>query len=156
MKFKLYLYLALTCIYAVGILYLSVTHDPAKYLAPMVSEYLRFIIPLKGSAFDFIYYLSIAICENLDKFGHFLFYFGLGLLLYLTLRSSSCVFLERYIYLAAIGIGLLYGAFIEVIQSFLPWRTASILDLIANGLGVAAMQLLIISLRAMKARLTNF
>jgi VanZ family protein len=131
-------YLALTCIYASIVFILSITSDPSKHLAPIYLIYLtKFISPLKGTALEFIYNAGIAIYTHFDKFGHFLFYAGIGLLLYLTLRSSGKTILEKYVYLFSLGIGMLYGTFIELLQAFLPWRSASLLDLTANFLGIS-------------------
>lgn len=43
---------------------------------------------------------------------------------------------RRRTLLAVAGALLLYGAFIEAVQSQLPWRTAEWADLLADGIGV--------------------
>jgi len=63
---------------------------------------------------------------------HFLLYTPLGFLLSLPNMFSSC-FLNVVVPLA---FGSLYGASMEVLQSFAPGRTASLYDAAANVLGV--------------------
>lgn len=141
-KFKVYL--SLTSIYLIAIFYLSIARDPSEHLAPVYLHYLiRFIFPLRGTSLDFAYYPAMFIYFNLDKFGHFILYAVLGLLLFLTLRNSR---LKRHACIFAIGFGLMYGALMEYFQAFLTWRTSSYLDLAANALGLVVMQFIIVSL----------
>jgi len=71
-----------------------------------------------------------------DKINHFLAYFILAVLVNLTLiyqRKSRFLFQKAPI--VTIIIGLLYGAFDELHQIFVPGRFAETLDWMADGLG---------------------
>lgn len=59
-----------------------------------------------------------------------------GILAYLVLRCFSVVNLKAYS--ASFIIAVLFGAFNEFLQSFVPFRTVSLMDIILNGIGVAA------------------
>jgi VanZ family protein len=67
-----------------------------------------------------------------DKLIHFLLYTPLGFLLSLPKVFSSC-FLN---FVVPLAFGSLYGASMEVLQSFAPGRTASLYDAAANVLGI--------------------
>ncbi|GHB57084.1 teicoplanin resistance protein VanZ [Psychrosphaera saromensis] len=65
--------------------------------------------------------------EHADKIAHFLIFFSLTLLLDLSFKLSVNKIL---LILSA------YGVTIEVLQSFLPYRSASLGDILADILGV--------------------
>jgi VanZ family protein len=69
---------------------------------------------------------------NLDKAIHSLLYIPLGFLLSLPKISSRFV-LKFFI---PLGFGALYGGILELLQSFVPGRTSSWGDEIANIVGV--------------------
>ena len=69
---------------------------------------------------------------NLDKAIHILLYIPLGFLLSL-LKIFSGFFLNFFL---TLGFGSLYGAILELLQHFVPGRTPSWGDEIANVLGV--------------------
>lgn len=64
-----------------------------------------------------------------DKFMHFFAYAILTLWLYLLFSSKN-------IFLKSILILFIYGLFIELLQDFIPNRHFSIMDIIANSLGI--------------------
>ncbi len=66
-----------------------------------------------------------------DKLGHFAAYGALALLGWLAFAEEI---VRRRVMIALV----LYGAVLEGLQSFIPGRFFSIGDMIANGLGVAA------------------
>lgn len=68
-----------------------------------------------------------------DKVIHFLFYVPLGILLRPPKTSSSLSLALTF----RLGVGTLYGFFMELLQAAVPGRTASLYDGIANFLGVA-------------------
>jgi VanZ family protein len=65
--------------------------------------------------------------EHADKIAHFLIFFSLTLLLDLSFKLSVN---KSLLILSA------YGVTIEVLQSFLPYRSASLGDILADILGV--------------------
>ncbi len=64
---------------------------------------------------------------HLDKVGHLVSFFGLTLLSFLAFRPKW--------YLVAVSLGA-YALLIELIQSTLPYRSASTADFVADMLGV--------------------
>lgn len=71
-----------------------------------------------------------------DKVGHIVAFLYLAFLLDFSFPESRFDILKVILLLA-------YGLLIEVIQYFLPYRTSSFLDLLADGVGVALYFLLI-------------
>lgn len=71
--------------------------------------------------------------QHADKVGHFVIFFSLALLLDLAFQFSVK---KSLIILSA------YGVLIEFMQSFLPYREASLGDVIADVFGVAVYLLL--------------
>lgn len=69
---------------------------------------------------------------NGDKLIHLLIYLPLGFLLSLPKISSRAVFN----FLIPFGFGSIYGALLEVLQSFVPGRSSSWLDELANMAGI--------------------
>lgn len=66
--------------------------------------------------------------NNLDKLWHVSAFFGYALLLSLaTLRSF---------WHWQAPVLLFYGALIEILQAFVPWRSFSLADLLADGCGI--------------------
>jgi VanZ family protein len=65
-----------------------------------------------------------------DKANHFLAFYVLALLIDFSFPKTN-LGISKVIAL------LTYGILIEVIQSFIPNRTASLLDLVADGIGIA-------------------
>jgi VanZ family protein len=78
----------------------------------------------------FIFVLSViprgVEVGNSDKFSHFLAFFVFAVLLKVSYRTS---------FLKTIILSLLFGAFIEFVQFFLPYRSCELLDLVADGVG---------------------
>jgi len=68
-----------------------------------------------------------------DKIYHILLYMGFGIALRLTLNSSA----------KALLIGTGFGVFDEIHQMFVPNRTASLYDLVADVVGLMLAQILI-------------
>jgi VanZ family protein len=72
-----------------------------------------------------------------DKFMHFGAYFGLGVLLNLSLifqNKFPKMKVQNNLY--TIGIGSLYGIFDEVHQSFIPGRSMEFMDFVADFFGL--------------------
>jgi len=84
---------------------------------------------------------SIAIS---DKFKHFGAFFGLSILLALTLHyQNKFLLLKKYFLAAALIITSLYGILDEIHQSFIPGRYNEFLDWVADSLGAIAGILLV-------------
>lgn len=77
---------------------------------------------------------------HLDKFVHFVFYFGFAVLAGLACREQRIMAVSRTNeYLKVFLAALLFGTFIEVLQLTLTtWRSGDILDVVANSAGALA------------------
>jgi len=73
-----------------------------------------------------------------DKVTHFVLYFIFG---WLLRRAFAGAGVEKA-GVAAFGVAFVYGVFIEVCQNFVPGRSASALDVVADGAGALLAQLL--------------
>ncbi|WP_306353438.1 VanZ family protein [Flavobacterium sp. '19STA2R22 D10 B1'] len=74
--------------------------------------------------------------ENVDKYVHFIFYFGFTMLWYLGLSTKFNTVKKEKIAAIALGIAVVYGIMIEVIQGmFTVSRNADVYDAIANTCG---------------------
>jgi hypothetical protein len=83
----------------------------------------------------------IAIDTNLgDKFNHFLAFFTLSLLL----NRSSSSYHARVRNMLSL---LFFGILIEFVQHYLPHRESSILDILADLVGILSFQFLLSSYR---------
>ena len=68
--------------------------------------------------------------ELSDKVSHFLAFYVLALLVDYSFPRTN-------LGIAKLGWLIAYGMLIEVVQSFIPNRTASLIDLAADGMGIA-------------------
>ncbi|GAB4488508.1 MAG: hypothetical protein OHK006_19020 [Thermodesulfovibrionales bacterium] len=73
-----------------------------------------------------------SLAENQDKAGHFVMY-GAGAVLFL--RSFSGRLSPLRAQTAAVLAAALYGCVMEFLQSFIPFRQASLADLLSNAAG---------------------
>ena len=74
-----------------------------------------------------------------DKIKHFSAFFGLSVLLSLTLIYQNKILLfKKYFLAAALVISSIYGLLDEIHQSFVPGRNSEFLDWVADSLGAAA------------------
>jgi len=146
-RFKLYLYLSM--LYALFIFYLSSKSsfgDPMAIFNLLNFESLKNAIQLiEQSNLKYLLYPIYFFYLYPDKVEHIFLYAGFGYLLYYTLRNSTNNTFKNYAFLFAVIIGAIYGASDEFHQSFVPGRTESFLDLLADIIGVALAQVLIFS-----------
>ena len=80
---------------------------------------------------------AVQIVPQQDKLYHFVEYLVLATLIVLALsRTGRWVPVERF--LLTVSLSALYGLLLEAMQAFVPGRTASALDAVANTLGAIA------------------
>ena len=96
------------------------------------------LVPVKGA-------LAVNIWDKAQHTGAYLL---LGLLA-ASANRSFCLTPHTATYLA------LYGVLIEVIQGCLPWRSFSLLDMVANAFGISLAALITIAFVKRKPRLIN-
>ena len=78
--------------------------------------------------------------RNSDKIWHVLEYFGFGLLVARAARATLRLTLPLAAAMCALSIGIVVGAGEEYLQSFVPGRISSALDLLADTGGLALAQ----------------
>jgi len=110
-------------------------------MRPSVTAIVLLRITLAGSLLGIIALATAELTHPLltsvnDKVGHIVAFLYLAFLLDFSFPESRFDILKVILLLA-------YGLLIEVIQYFLPYRTSSFLDLLADGVGVALYFLLI-------------
>jgi VanZ family protein len=141
MKNRFKLFLSLTILYAMLIFYLSSKSNLGDPRALLDMDILRSIIHyFEGSDLKFLLYPLGLFYQYPDKTVHMIEYAVFGFLLYLTLKNSPYPSFRDHAMLFAIAIGIMYGISDEFHQSFVPGRTASILDLVADAMGVTLAQ----------------
>ena len=82
------------------------------------------------------------IFPNADKLVHVFEYGTLGFLLVRAIRASQVVPLPLASALIAVALGICVGASDEFVQAFVPNRTSSVNDLIADATGLLFAQVL--------------
>ena len=150
---KFHIFVTITCIYAVFLFYLSSLSTTPEPPAP--SFLYEFARQLEAWGLQFLLYPLYYAYQYPDKFVHMLLYLGFGLLLNLTLKSAKNSRISKYAAPLAILIGTIYAITDEFHQSFVPYRTASTLDLYADFLGLLLAQLLLIFYSGIK-RAVNY
>jgi VanZ family protein len=101
-----------------------------------ISRTRKFFILFVGwmvflTVFSLIPRVGVDVGERGDKVAHFIAYFITAFLSYLVFRTR---FRSADIYAVLFAFG--YGAVIELVQVFVPYRVGSFLDLVANFSGV--------------------
>ena len=92
---------------------------------------LLYLVFIAGGSLITVPPIKVAI-PSLDKAIHILLYIPLGFLLSIP-KISSRFMLSFFI---PLGVGSFYGGILELLQHFVPSRTASLYDEIANIIGV--------------------
>jgi VanZ family protein len=146
-KNRKYLFLTITVAYAAMIFYLSSRSDIAvptdMFKIPLVYAIKDL---LEGAGIYFVTDLVEYAYAHKDKVAHMFLYFGLGVFLHMTFRSSDNPVMRRYAAPFAFIVGILYGISDEIHQSYVPGRTSSVADLFANGLGLMLAQFILLGL----------
>ena len=139
---KFHIFVALTCTYAAVLFYLSSLSSPP---GPPELGFLYVLVHfLEDLGLKFLIYPLYFVYRYPDKFAHVILYLGLGLLLNPTLNSSKNEVLSKYAAPLSLLIGTLYGVTDEFHQYFVPYRSASSMDLFADFMGLLFAQLLIL------------
>ena len=138
---KFHIFVSLTCVYAVFLFSLSSLSSPP---GPLELGLLYGIVHfLEDLGLKFLIYPFYFAYRYPDKFAHAILYMGFGLLLNPTLSSSKIEVLSKYAAPFSIAIGTLYGVTDELHQFFVPYRSASSMDLCADFMGLLFAQLVI-------------
>lgn len=139
-RFRVYLYL--TLLYAAFIFYLSSGPNPvdSKAVVHFIEPIFR-SFEIKG--IGFLLYPFYIFIKYPNQAPHIVCYAGLGYLLYFTLKNSPYQSLRNNAFIFAMIIGTAYGASDEFHQSFVPGRSATLPDLLADIIGLALAQLII-------------
>ncbi|HEC57318.1 MAG TPA: hypothetical protein ENI32_05495 [Candidatus Syntrophoarchaeum butanivorans] len=135
-------FVSITCAYAAFLFYLSSLSSPPGL--PDLRFLYEFGYSLRDLGLGFLVYPFYLAYRHPDKFAHFALYTVLGMLLHPTLSSSKNVAVNKYAAPFSILIGTLYGITDEFHQTFVPHRSASLMDLCADFLGLLFAQFLIL------------
>ena len=73
--------------------------------------------------------------DHFDKVSHLILFFVVGCC-YINTATDGFKKIEFPRFMAGFIAALGYGALVEIAQFFIPWRSAELLDLAADGLGV--------------------
>ena len=147
---KFQIFAALTCMYTVFLFYLS---SLSSLPDPSDTGFLYGPVHfLEDRGLKYLIYPFYFAYRYPDKFAHMVLYLGLGLLLNPTLKSSKNEALSKYAVPLSLLIGTLYGLTCELHQVFVPYRSASLMDLFADFMGLVFAQLLFLFYSFIKRR----
>jgi len=108
--------------------------EKRKVLLVYTPLVLYWIVLLAATSFSTI---SVPTTDVSDKIMHFIAYFGLGILLNLTLMfQNKYVNLKKKNWFNTIFIGSVYAALDEFHQYFIPGRSMEFLDFVADFFGL--------------------
>jgi len=142
---KKYVYVAIACVYAGIIFYLSSLSSPPN---PIKAEFLFQLYRLmKNAGVEFLAYPFYFAYRYPDKFVHMVLYMGFGFTLNPALRNTVGKHTELY----SLAVGVSYGALDEFHQSFVPYRSASAADLLADFFGLLISQVIIFTVMYVKS-----
>jgi len=139
---RYHLFVALACAYAVSIFYLSSLSAPPS--PPSLGFLFGVVHFLEDLGLEFLIYPFYLAYRYPDKFAHLMLYLGFGLLLNRAVSNSQNSIVSKYPVFFSLSIGTLYAITDEVHQAFVPYRTPSSIDLLADFFGLLIAQLLIL------------
>jgi len=140
--------LVLTCAYAVFLFYLSSLSSPPD---PTQSRFLDMLLHFfEERDLEFLVYPFYPFYRYPDKAAHIVLYMNFGVLINFTLRASDNSGLKKRAELFSLTIGAFYGVVDELNQLFVPYRSPSIMDFMADVLGLLIAQVLVIGLLTLK------
>ncbi|MCG7849344.1 MAG: VanZ family protein [ANME-2 cluster archaeon] len=130
-------FLSLSILYAIFIFYLSSQSVISRHIDLIEKQYILDILSFfEGLGLGVITEISIYAYSNYDKLLHFCLYTGFGIVLYLTMHFSSNAKLQKYAVLFAFIIGVSYAITDEIHQTYVPGRSGTIADLMADTAGL--------------------
>ncbi|MDF1557225.1 MAG: VanZ family protein [ANME-2 cluster archaeon] len=130
-------FLILSILYAAFIFYLSSLSDVSRHLGFIEKQHILDILSFfEGFGLGIITDISVYAYSNYDKLLHFFLYAGFGIVLYLTLHFSRNAKLQKYAVLFAFIIGVTYAITDEIHQTYVPGRSGTIADLMADTAGL--------------------
>jgi VanZ family protein len=130
-------FLTLSILYAIFIFYLSSLSDVSSQIGFIKKQYLLDILSFsEGLGLGIITEISYFVYYNQDKAMHFFLYTGFGIVLYLTMHFSRNAKLQKYAVLFALIIGVSYAITDEIHQTYVPGRSGTIADLMADTAGL--------------------
>jgi VanZ family protein len=131
------LFLLISIIYAVFIFYLSSLSDISTHMGFVDKQYILKILSFfERFGLDTITEISMFAYSHYDKLMHFILYTGFGIVLYLTMHFSGNPFLRKYAVILVLLLGVSYAISDEIHQSYVPGRSASKTDLVADTAGL--------------------
>ena len=150
-------FLVLSIIYAVFIFYLSSLSDISTPMGFIDKQYILKIFSFfERFGLVFITEISVFAYSNYDKLMHFILYTGFGIVLYLTMHFSGNPILRKYAVILVLLIGVLYAISDEIHQSYVPGRSASKADLIADTAGLVFSLIMMPGLIYIKKRIVGW
>ncbi len=130
-------FLMSSILYAIFIFYLSSLSDVSKHIDFIEKQYILDILSFfEGFGLGIITEISIYAYSNYDKLLHFFLYTGFGIVLYLTMHFSRNAKLQKYAVLLVLIIGVSYAITDEIHQTYVPGRSGTIADLMADTAGL--------------------
>ena len=141
-----YVYVAVTIAYAGFIFYLSSLSSPPNPFSPGL--FMKLHRMLMDLGIEFLAYPFYFAYRYPDKFAHMLLYMGFGFALNPAVRNT----LGKNPEIVSLALGTMYGASDEFHQSFVPYRSPSMGDLLADFIGLLLSQIVIIGVMRFRAR----
>ncbi|MDR6222633.1 VanZ family protein [Methanococcoides alaskense] len=135
------IFVVFSLVYAAIIFYLSAQSSidlPSSSQIPFYNQILDFV---KQNNIPYLVDIAHYSIDNFDKVAHMILYFGFGILLHFTFRHSDNLTLRKYSPVFAIFIGVAYGISDEIHQMYVPGRTSSFDDLVADSIGITLAQI---------------
>lgn len=103
-----------------------------RYKIPIIA-YSVLIFIISSLSLNEVPSLKIGLLDKLVHFGEYTIY---GLLLMLAFATAKSNKIVRYSISLSLCVGILFGLLDEIHQYFVPGRTCSVLDLLADVIGV--------------------
>jgi VanZ family protein len=146
---KKYIYVTVAVAYAGLIFYLSSLPSPPNPFTPTL--FMKLHRMLMDLGIEFLAYPFYFAYRYPDKFTHMLLYMGFGFTLNPAVRNT----VGKNPEIVSLALGTIYGASDEFHQSFVPYRSPSVADLMADFVGLLLSQILIVAIMRVRSRQTG-